>query len=53
GEFDSGVKDCDRALDVCKDSAKALYRKAVCLKESGKLREAYDCSTACLLASPQ
>ncbi|KAI2666900.1 Zinc finger CCCH domain-containing protein 7B [Labeo rohita] len=48
-----GVKDCDLALAVCKDSAKALYRKAVCLKESGKLREAYDCSTACLLASPQ
>uniref|UniRef100_A0A8C1TXB6 Zinc finger CCCH-type containing 7Ba n=1 Tax=Cyprinus carpio TaxID=7962 RepID=A0A8C1TXB6_CYPCA len=53
GEFDSSVEDCDRALGVCKDSAKALYRKAMCLKESGKLREAYDCSTACLLASPQ
>ncbi|ROL41298.1 Zinc finger CCCH domain-containing protein 7B [Anabarilius grahami] len=53
GEFDSGVKDCNRALEVCKDSAKALYRKAVCLRESGKLREAYECSTACLLASPQ
>ncbi|KAK9978619.1 hypothetical protein ABG768_020363 [Culter alburnus] len=53
GEFDSGVKDCDRALEVCKDSTKALYRKAVCLRESGKLREAYECSTACLLASPQ
>lgn len=53
GEFDSGVKDCDCALEVCKDSTKALYRKAMCLKESGKLREAYDCSTACLLASPQ
>ncbi|XP_073692616.1 zinc finger CCCH-type containing 7Ba [Garra rufa] len=53
GEFDSAVKDCDHALDVCKDSTKALYRKAVCLKESGKLKEAYDCSTACLLASPQ
>ncbi len=53
GEFDSGVKDCDRALELCKDSAKALYRKAVCLKESGNLREAYDCSTACLLVSPQ
>ncbi|XP_039543477.1 zinc finger CCCH-type containing 7Ba isoform X2 [Pimephales promelas] len=53
GEFDSGVRDCDRALEVCKDRAKALYRKAVCLKESGRLREAYDCSAACLLASPQ
>ncbi|XP_067282823.1 zinc finger CCCH-type containing 7Ba [Pseudorasbora parva] len=53
GEFDSGVKDCERALEVCRDSAKALYRKAVCLKASGHLREAYDCSAACLLASPQ
>ncbi|XP_051994510.1 zinc finger CCCH-type containing 7Ba isoform X1 [Xyrauchen texanus] len=53
GEFDSGVKDCERALQVCKDSPKALYRKAMCLKEAGKLREAYDCTTACLLASPQ
>ncbi|XP_009297350.2 zinc finger CCCH-type containing 7Ba [Danio rerio] len=53
GEFECAVKDCDRVLVICKDSAKALYRKAVCLKESGKLREALDCSTACLQASPQ
>lgn len=53
GEFESGVKDCNFALELCKDSPKALYRKAVCLKASGKLNEAYDCSTACLLTSAQ
>lgn len=54
GEFESGVKDCDLALEVCRDSPKALYRKAVCLKESGKrMTEAYDCNAACLLTSPQ
>lgn len=45
--------DCDRALTVCKDSRRALYRKALCLKELGKYREAYDCTTVCLLVSNQ
>ncbi|XP_072531265.1 zinc finger CCCH-type containing 7Ba [Salminus brasiliensis] len=53
GEFELGVKDCDAALSVCKDSGRALYRKTVCLKELGKLKEAYECSTVCLLTSPQ
>lgn len=47
------MKDCDLALEVCKDSPKALYRKAMCLKESGKLSEAYDCTAAFMLTSPQ
>ncbi|XP_035510919.1 zinc finger CCCH-type containing 7Ba [Morone saxatilis] len=51
GEYDQGVKDCDRALKVCKESRKALYRKALCLKELGKYREAYNCTTDCLLIS--
>ncbi|XP_051243450.1 zinc finger CCCH-type containing 7Ba isoform X2 [Dicentrarchus labrax] len=49
GEYDQGVKDCDKALKVCKESCKALYRKALCLKELGKYREAYNCTTDCLL----
>ncbi|XP_036945103.1 zinc finger CCCH domain-containing protein 7B-like isoform X2 [Acanthopagrus latus] len=49
GEYDQGVKDCDRALKVCKESRRALYRKALCLKELGKYREAYNCTTDCLL----
>ncbi|XP_036421907.1 zinc finger CCCH-type containing 7Ba isoform X2 [Colossoma macropomum] len=53
GEFELGVRDCDGALSVSKDSGRALYRKAVCLKELGKYKEAYECSTTCLLTSPQ
>lgn len=47
------MKDCDLALELCRDSPKALYRKTVCLKESGKRSEAYDCNAACLLTSQQ
>lgn len=49
GEYDLGVKDCDSALKVCKESRRALYRKALCLKELGKYKEAYNCTTDCLL----
>lgn len=45
--------DCDRALTVCKDSRRALYRKALCLKELGKYKEAYNCTTECLHVSCQ
>ncbi|XP_062872326.1 zinc finger CCCH-type containing 7Ba [Trichomycterus rosablanca] len=53
GDLEASVRDCDSALGVSKDSARALYRKALCLKELGRLKEAYDCSAACLLTSPQ
>ncbi|XP_029997617.1 zinc finger CCCH domain-containing protein 7B-like isoform X2 [Sphaeramia orbicularis] len=49
GEYDQGVADCDEALEVCKESYRALYRKALCLKELGKHKEAYNCTTECLL----
>ncbi|KAM8844443.1 zinc finger CCCH domain-containing protein 7B-like isoform 2-T2 [Spinachia spinachia] len=49
GAYERGVMDCDRALAVCKESRRALYRKALCLKELGKYKEAYDCTTSCLL----
>ncbi|TKS91594.1 Zinc finger CCCH domain-containing protein 7B [Collichthys lucidus] len=49
GEYGLGVKDCDSALKVCKESRRALYRKALCLKELGKYKEAYNCTTDCLL----
>ncbi|KAI4822139.1 hypothetical protein KUCAC02_007701 [Chaenocephalus aceratus] len=45
----SGVKDCDRALAVCKESRRALFRKALCLKELRRYKEAYNCTTDCLL----
>ena len=49
GEYGQGVKDCDSALNVCKESRRALYRKALCLKELGEYKEAYSCTTNCLL----
>uniref|UniRef100_A0AAQ6A458 C3H1-type domain-containing protein n=1 Tax=Amphiprion ocellaris TaxID=80972 RepID=A0AAQ6A458_AMPOC len=53
GEYDQGVQDCDSALEVCKKSRRALYRKALCLKELGQYKEAYNCTTKCLLIAPQ
>ncbi|XP_057717534.1 zinc finger CCCH domain-containing protein 7B-like isoform X2 [Corythoichthys intestinalis] len=52
-EFDNGVKDCDKALELFKKSHKTLYLKAVCLKNLGKYKEAYDCTSKCLLISIQ
>ncbi|XP_058509362.1 zinc finger CCCH domain-containing protein 7B-like isoform X2 [Solea solea] len=49
GEYDRGVQDCDQALALCKESHRALYRKALCLKELGRYKEAYNCTTDCLL----
>uniref|UniRef100_W5L7Q9 Zinc finger CCCH-type containing 7Ba n=1 Tax=Astyanax mexicanus TaxID=7994 RepID=W5L7Q9_ASTMX len=53
GEWELGVRDCDAALGVSAGSGRALYRKAVCLKELGRMKDAYECSTLCLLSSPQ
>nr|XP_033501674.1 zinc finger CCCH domain-containing protein 7B-like isoform X1 [Epinephelus lanceolatus] len=49
GEYNRGVEDCDSALKVFKESRRALYRKALCLKELGKYKEAYNCTTDYLL----
>ncbi|XP_074552268.1 zinc finger CCCH domain-containing protein 7B-like isoform X2 [Halichoeres trimaculatus] len=51
GDYERGVADCDSALQVCEESHRAVYRKALCLKELGKLREAYNCTTHPLLVS--
>lgn len=53
GEYEQGVLDCNSALEVCKDSRRALYKKALCLKGLGKYKEAYDCSASYLLINPQ
>ncbi|XP_059388093.1 zinc finger CCCH domain-containing protein 7B isoform X1 [Carassius carassius] len=52
GEYERGVQDCDSALCVSEGSRRALYRKALCLRELGRLREAYECGTGCLLTAP-
>ena len=51
-EYERGVQDCDSALCVSESSRRALYRKAICLRELGRLREAYECGTKCLLTAP-
>uniref|UniRef100_A0A673AJV2 Zinc finger CCCH-type containing 7Bb n=1 Tax=Sphaeramia orbicularis TaxID=375764 RepID=A0A673AJV2_9TELE len=51
-EYERGVQDCDSALCVSEGSRRALYRKALCLREMGQLREAYECGTKCLLTAP-
>ncbi|KAM9745753.1 zinc finger CCCH domain-containing protein 7B-like isoform 1-T2 [Menidia menidia] len=53
GKYDQGVEDCNSALAVCLESRRALYRKALCLKELGKYRDAYNCTSSCLLSNPQ
>ncbi|RVE69224.1 hypothetical protein OJAV_G00075410 [Oryzias javanicus] len=53
GKYDEGIEDCNSALEVCKESRRALYRKALCLKELGRYREAYDCTSECLLSCPE
>ncbi|XP_061611098.1 zinc finger CCCH domain-containing protein 7B isoform X2 [Phyllopteryx taeniolatus] len=51
-EFERSVQDCESALFVSEGSRRALYRKALCLREMGRLREAYECGTKCLLTEP-
>uniref|UniRef100_A0A8C7XAH8 Zinc finger CCCH-type containing 7B n=1 Tax=Oryzias sinensis TaxID=183150 RepID=A0A8C7XAH8_9TELE len=53
GKYDESIADCNMALEVCKQSRRALYRKALCLKELGRYREAYDCTSECLLSCPE
>lgn len=52
-EYERGMQDCDSALCVLDSSRRALFRKALCLGETGRLREAYECVTKCLLTAPQ
>uniref|UniRef100_A0A3Q2FJV4 Zinc finger CCCH-type containing 7Bb n=1 Tax=Cyprinodon variegatus TaxID=28743 RepID=A0A3Q2FJV4_CYPVA len=51
-EYERGIQDCESALCVSEGSRRALYRKALCLRELGRLREAYESGTKCLLTAP-
>uniref|UniRef100_A0AAY4C4D0 C3H1-type domain-containing protein n=1 Tax=Denticeps clupeoides TaxID=299321 RepID=A0AAY4C4D0_9TELE len=53
GDYERGVQDCDSALCVSEGSRRALYRKALSLRELGHFREAYECGTGCLLSDRQ
>ncbi|KAM6951199.1 zinc finger CCCH domain-containing protein 7B isoform 2-T2 [Aplochiton taeniatus] len=52
GEYERSVQDCDSALCVSEGCRRALFRKALCFRELGRLREAYECGTKCLLTAP-
>uniref|UniRef100_A0A3B3RHH6 Zinc finger CCCH-type containing 7B n=1 Tax=Paramormyrops kingsleyae TaxID=1676925 RepID=A0A3B3RHH6_9TELE len=52
GEYEHAMQDCNSTLAVSEGSRKALYRKALCLRELGRLREAYESSMGCLLTAP-
>ncbi|KAJ3600191.1 hypothetical protein NHX12_031177 [Muraenolepis orangiensis] len=49
GEYERSVCDCEQALSVNKESSPALLCKALSLKELGLYKEAYNCTTDCLL----
>uniref|UniRef100_A0A3B5KJP0 Zinc finger CCCH-type containing 7Bb n=1 Tax=Xiphophorus couchianus TaxID=32473 RepID=A0A3B5KJP0_9TELE len=51
-EYERGIQDCESALCVSEGSRRALYRKALCFRELGRLREAYESGTKCLLTAP-
>ncbi|XP_037112459.1 zinc finger CCCH domain-containing protein 7B-like isoform X2 [Syngnathus acus] len=52
-KYDNCIKDCDKALELCKKSHKVFYLKALCLKQLGRYEEAYDCTRNCLLIAHQ
>ncbi|XP_058876225.1 zinc finger CCCH domain-containing protein 7B-like, partial [Acipenser ruthenus] len=52
GLYEKAVLDCDQALQLNEGSARALYRKTRALSELERDREAYECSTHCLLTAP-
>ncbi|MGH0184422.1 UNVERIFIED_CONTAM: hypothetical protein FKN15_014874 [Acipenser sinensis] len=51
GLYEKAVLDCDQALQLNEGSARALYRKTRALSELERDREAYECSTHCLLTA--
>lgn len=52
GLYEKALEDCDKALGVNKENIRALFRKARCLNELGRHKEAYECNSCCLLSLP-
>nr|AAI53491.1 Zc3h7 protein [Danio rerio] len=50
---DQALEDCEKALQLNESNYRALYRKARCLKEIGRLQEAYEAVAKCSMAVPQ
>ncbi|KAJ8250953.1 hypothetical protein GJAV_G00215500 [Gymnothorax javanicus] len=53
GLHDEALEDCDKALELNEGNYRALYRKARCLRELERPKEAYEAVAKCSLAVPQ
>ncbi|XP_028841973.1 zinc finger CCCH domain-containing protein 7A-like isoform X1 [Denticeps clupeoides] len=53
GFHDQALGDCEQALQLNSGNYRALYRKAMSLKEMGRHSEAYEAVAKCSLAVPQ
>ncbi len=53
GLHDQALEDSEKALQLNDSNYRALYRKAQCLKEMGRLQEAYEVVAKCSMAVPQ
>ncbi|XP_066489488.1 zinc finger CCCH domain-containing protein 7B isoform X2 [Tiliqua scincoides] len=52
GLHEKALEDSEKALVFNKESIRALFRKARCLNELGRYKEAYECNSRCLLSLP-
>ncbi|KAJ7330041.1 hypothetical protein JRQ81_016215 [Phrynocephalus forsythii] len=52
GLFEKALEDSEKALGFNKENIRALFRKARCLNELGRHKEAYECNSRCLLSLP-
>lgn len=52
GLHEKALEDSEKALGLNKENIRALFRKARCLNELGRYKEAYECNSRCLLSLP-
>ncbi|NXX00585.1 Z3H7B protein, partial [Larus smithsonianus] len=52
GLYEKALEDSEKALSLDKENIRALFRKARCLNELGRHKEAYECNSRCLLSLP-
>ncbi|XP_044310854.1 zinc finger CCCH domain-containing protein 7B isoform X2 [Varanus komodoensis] len=52
GLYEKALEDSEKALGFDSENIRALFRKARCLNELGRHKEAYECNSRCLLSLP-
>ncbi|XP_070612154.1 zinc finger CCCH domain-containing protein 7B isoform X2 [Erythrolamprus reginae] len=52
GLHEKALEDSEKALGFNEENIRALFRKACCLSELGRYKEAYECNSRCLLSLP-